>query len=302
MLGSLLLLTTALIWGCAFLAQKLGMDHVGPFTFTVARNALAVPFLLGVIAVRNRLNGTRRPLRACFGRTEWIGGFWCGFVLFIASMFQQIGIQYTTPGICAFLTTNYVLAVPLLGLFAGRIPHWSVWPGVAFALVGTYLICMTGSVPMGKGEMLTLACAICFGGQILVVDRFVAKADILALSCVQFLTGVVLGLPFLLLPSERALLSLSSVWSAAGAIAFCGILSSGVAYTLQNVAQGRVPPALAAIIMSLESVFGVLAGWIFLGDVLTARQLVGCGLVLSAVVFTELCNIKAAASPQANAD
>ena len=114
MLGSMLLLVTALIWGFAFLAQKLGMDHVGPFAFTVARNALAVPFLLGVLAVRNRLDGTRRPVRTCFGRTEWIGGFWCGSALFVASMFQQIGIQHTTPGVCAFLTANYVLAVPLL--------------------------------------------------------------------------------------------------------------------------------------------------------------------------------------------
>jgi len=290
MLGSMILLIAALIWGSAFLAQKLGMDHVGPFSFTVARNALAVPFLLCVIAARNRLDGSRRQLRACFGRTEWTGGFWCGFTLFVASMFQQIGIQYTTPGICAFLTANYVLAVPILGLFAGRVPRWFVWPGVALALAGTYLICMTGPVPMGKGEILTIVCAFCFGGQIMVVDRFVAKADILALSCVQFLTGVVLGLPFLLLPAERALLTPANIWAAAGAIAFCGIFSSGIAFTLQNVAQGLVRPALAAIIMSLESVFGAIAGWLFLGDVLTSRQLVGCGLVLAAVVFTEVCD------------
>lgn len=289
MLGSLLLLVTALIWGFAFLAQKLGMDHVGPFAFTVARNALAAPFLLGVIAVRNRLDGTRRPVRACFGRTEWIGGFWCGFALFVASMFQQVGIQYTTPGVCAFLTTNYVLAVPLLGLLAGRIPRRFVWPGVALALAGTYLICMTGPVPVGKGEFLTIVCAICFGGQMLVVDRYAAKTDVLALSCVQFLTGVALGFPFLLLPSERALLSPANLWAGAGAIAFCGILSSGVAYTLQNVAQSRVPPALAAIILSLESVFGALAGWLFLRETLTPRQLVGCGLVLAAVVLVEAC-------------
>lgn len=289
MLGSLLLLVTALIWGFAFLAQKLGMDHVGPFAFTVARNALAVPFLLGVLAVRNRLDGTCRPVRTCFGRTEWIGGFWCGSALFVASMFQQIGIQHTTPGVCAFLTANYVLAVPLLGFFAGRVPRWFVWPGVALALAGTYLICMTGSVPIGTGEILTLICAFCFAGEILVVDRYAAKTDVLALSCIQFLTSVVLGLPFLLLSSERALLSPANLWAAAGAIAFCGILSSGVAYTLQNVAQSRVPPALAAIIMALESVFGALAGWLFLGDILTARQLVGCGLVLAAVIFTQVC-------------
>lgn len=287
MIGSMLLLVTALIWGFAFLAQKLGMDHVGPFAFTVARNMLAVPFLIGVLAVRNRHDGTRRPLRACFGRTEWIGGFWCGFALFVASMFQQIGIQYTTPGVCAFLTANYVLAVPILGIFARRVPRWFVWPGVALALVGTYLICMTGPVSIGRGEMLTIVCAVCFAGQILVVDRYAAKADVLALSCVQFLTCVALGLPFLLLPSERALLSPANLWAAAGAIAFCGILSSGVAYTLQNIAQSRVPPALAAIIMALESVFGALTGWLFLGDTLTARQLVGCGLVLAAVILTE---------------
>ena len=289
MLGSLLLLVTALIWGCAFLAQKLGMDHVGPFAFVVARNALAVPFLLGVIAVRNRLDGSHRPVRACFGRMEWIGGFWCGCALFVASMLQQVGIQYTTPGVCAFLTANYVLAVPILGLFVGRRPHGFVWPGVVLALAGTYLISMTGPVPVGKGELFTILCAFCFGGQILVVDHYVARADVLALSCVQFLASVAIGLPFLLLPSERALLSPANVWAAAGAIAFCGIFSSGVAYTLQNIAQGRVPPALAAIIMALESVFGALAGWLFLNESLTARQLAGCGLVLAAVIFTETC-------------
>lgn len=289
MVGSLMLLVTALIWGFAFLAQKLGMDHVGPFAFTVARNALAVPFLICVIAARNRIAGDRRTLRSCFGRTEWIGGTCCGAALFVASMFQQVGIQYTTPGVCAFLTANYVLAVPLLGLLLGRAPQWHVWPGVALSLAGTYLICMTGPVPMGKGEILTIVCALCFAGQILVVDRFVARADILALSCVQFLAGAVLGVPFLLLPSERALLSPANVWAAAGAIAFCGILSSGVAYTLQNVAQGRVPPALAAILMALESVFGAFAGWMFLGDAMSPRQILGCALVFAAVILTEAC-------------
>lgn len=287
MVGTLLLLTTALIWGFAFLAQKMGMDHVGPFAFNVARNALAAAFLLGILLTRSLLGGRR--LADSFGRTERTGGLWCGLALFVAAMFQQAALQYTTPGVCAFLTANYVLAVPVLGMLVGRRPRGFVWPGVGMAVLGTYLICMTGPVPMGRGELLTIACALCFGGHVLVVDRFVAQADVLALSGLQFLVCAVLGLPFLLLPSERAVLSLGSLAAAAGAISFCGILSSGVAYTLQNFAQRRVPPALAAILMSLESVFGAFAGWLVLGDVLTARQLAGCALVLGAVLLSEVC-------------
>ena len=235
-MGAILLFLTALIWGCAFLFQKLGGDHVGPFAFTVYRNVLAGVFLLGVLAARRQL---------AFGRAELVGGAWCGFALWVPSMLQQIAIADTSPGTCAFLTANYALVVPLLGLALGRRPPWYVWPGVAVALAGTFLICLKGAgeFALGRGEALTLLCAVFYAGQILVVDHFVAKADVLALSCVQFFTGAVLGLPFLALPSEAIHLNFADIRAACIAIAFCGVLSSGVAYKNWTQLRASSPPA-----------------------------------------------------------
>lgn len=298
-MGALLLFLTALIWGCAFLFQKLGGDHVGPFAFTVYRNVLAGAFLLGVMAVRRRF---------AFGRAELVGGAWCGLALWVPSMLQQIGIADTSPGTCAFLTANYALVVPLFGLALGRRAPWYVWLGVALALAGTFLICLRGAgeFALGRGEALTLLCAAFYAVQILVVDHFVARADAVALSCIQFFTGAVLGLPFLALPGEAAHLNLADLRAAAVAIAFCGILSSGVAYTLQNVGQKLVAPALAGILLSLESVFGVFFGWLAwtcgwaaTPEEMTARRLVGYALVFAAILFTQLLDARRASARQA---
>lgn len=294
-MGAALLFLTALIWGCAFLFQKLGGDHLGPFAFTVCRNVLAGVFLLGVMAARRHL---------AFGRAELVGGAWCGLALWAPSMLQQVGIADTSPGTCAFLTANYALVVPLLGLALGRRPPWYVWPGVALALAGTFLICLkeAGAFALGRGEALTLLCAAFYGVQILVVDHFVAKADVLALSCVQFFTGAVLGLPFLALPSEAAHLNAADLRAAGAAVAFCGVLSSGVAYTLQNVGQKRVAPAIAGIILSLESVFGVFfgwlawtCGWLSTPEEMTPRRLAGYALVFAAILFTQTLDARRAA-------
>ena len=293
-MGAILLFLAALIWGCAFLFQKLGGDHVGPFAFTVYRNVLAGVFLFGVMAARRRL---------AFGRAELVGGAWCGFALWVPSMLQQIAIADTSSGTCAFLTANYALVVPLLGLALGRRPPWYVWPGVAFALAGTFLICLKGAdeFALGRGEALTLLCAVFYAGQILVVDHFVAKADVLALSCVQFFTGAVLGLPFLALPSEAVHLNFADIRAACIAIAFCGVLSSGVAYTLQNVGQKLVSPAIAGILLSLESVFGVFfgwlawtCGWLSTPEKMTPRRLAGYALVFAAILFTQLLDARRA--------
>lgn len=286
LIGPLLLLVTTLIWGAAFLAQKLGMDHYGPFTMTVFRNILGGAFLLGFLAVRKAF-APGRPFIAA-PKATLVGGVASGIVLFVAMQLQQMGLLYTMPGTSAFLTANYVLAVPVLGLFLGRRAGWSVWAGVALALGGTALICLAGSVQAGKGELLTLLCALGFAVQILVVDHYAPKVDIVAMSCVQLFTVAVVGAPFLLLPSEMAQLSWANLLAGWKALAFCGILSSGVAYTLQNVAQGRTAPALAAILMSLESVFGVLFGWLILNDLMSGRQLLGCALVFAAVVLTQV--------------
>lgn len=296
-MGILILLTTALIWGCAFLFQKLGGDHVGPFAFTVYRNVLAVAFLLGVLALRRRLR---------FARADLVGGFWCGFTLWVPMMLQQIGISDTSPGTCAFLTANYSLIIPLLALALGTRPAWYVWPGVACALAGTYLICLkdAGAFALGRGEALTLLCAFFFAVQMLVVDRFVRRADPVALSCVQFAVCGLLGLPFLALPSEAAHLNGADLSAAALAIVFCGILSSGIAYTLQNVGQRLVSAAVAGIVLSLESVFGVFFGWLAwtcgwmkTPEEMTPRRLAGYALVFAAILFTQILDARRASAP-----
>lgn len=291
-MGILILLTAALIWGGAFLFQKLGGDHVGPFAFNAYRNVLAVVFLLGVMAVRRRLR---------FSRADLVGGFWCGFALWVPAMLQQIGIADTSPGTCAFLTANYALIIPVIALALGKRPAWYVWPGVAFALAGTYLICLKGAgeFALGRGEGLTLLCAFFFAVQMLVVDHFIHRADPVALSCIQFLTCAVLGLPFLALPSEAVHLNPADIRAAALAILFCGILSSGVAYTLQNVGQKMVSSSVAGIVLSLESVFGVFfgwlawtCGWLSTPEEMTPRRLVGYALVFAAILFTQILDAR----------
>ena len=289
--ASLLLVVTAVIWGAAFLAQKLGSDHLGAFAFTGARSLLGGLSLIVVLAVSER-GSLRRALSRATAHSALVAGFSTGTALFIATAFQQVGIGYTTPGISGFLTSIYILFVPLLGLCLGTAPRAYLWPGIAVALCGLGLICLTPgeAFGIGPGETLTLICAVCFAVQILLVAHYAPRTDVLAMSCVQFFTGALLSLPFLALPSERALLHAANVRAALPGIAFCGVFSSGVAYTLQNVAQGKVPPAVAALLMSLESVFALLFGWLLRGDAQTPRQLLGCALVFAAVVSVQLCD------------
>ena len=293
--GSLLLALVTVIWGAAFIGQKTGMDHVGPFAFTVYRNVLAGLFLMSVVAFR-RVSSGRVPALAPNLRY----GFACGASLFVAMMLQQVGIMYTSSGVCAFLTANYVIAVPILGLLIGRRPGAHVWIGAVVALFGTYLICITGgeSGGIGKGEALSAACAVAFGVEILVVERCVTRpdADLPLVCCSQFFTCALLGAPFLLLPSERALLGAGNVAAAAGAIAFCGILSSGVAYSMQNVGQKMLSAAPAAVIMSLECAFAALFGRVFLGETVHGRRQAGCALVFAAAFGTQLFEVLASTS------
>ena len=294
--GPLILLLTTFIWGTAFLAQKLGADTLGPFAMTVVRNLLGGAFLLGVIAVRN----ARRRTDASDGalpsvRRSVVAGVCCGVPLFLAMLTQQIGIERTNPGVCAFLTTNYVLIVPLgAAILTRTLPRPPIWGGVALALAGTYFISIDGaSLSLGAGEAWTLLCAFLFAVQMLCVDHFAKASDLLVMSAVQLLTCSVVGFPFLFLESEGPRLAafLSGLLARPTTVLpvfYCGVFSSGIAYTLQNFGQARTPPALAAILLSTESVFGALSGYLVLGDALSARQLLGCALVLAAAVFTSL--------------
>ena len=296
------LLLCTLIWGASFIAQKTGADHFGPFSINCYRNLMAGVFLWGCVAARDRfasrvrseLGATR--LKGGWTRAAVVGGALSGLCVFAAELAQQLGIEHTTPGVSAFLTANYVLLVPVFGIALGRRAGLSVWSGVALALLGTYFICLSSSdsslftfhFSLASGEAWTLLCAALFAVQILVVDRFARDCDMLRFSTVQMAVAGFVALPFVFLPSELARTSWGDFTAGLPALLFLGVLSSGVAYTLQNLGQAKVPAALASIIMSLEGVFAVLFGWLILGDVLTLRQLSGCALVFSAVVLSQL--------------
>lgn len=293
-MGPFLLFLTTFIWGTAFLAQKYGADHLGPFAMTVFRNILGGGFLLACIFIRNCRARRSQTAAQSSVRHSIFAGFCCGVPLFAAMATQQIGIESTTPGICAFLTTNYVLFVPLIvAVLTRRTPSRKIQLGAVMAVAGTYLICMTGAsagqgfTGIGKGELWSILCAFLFAIQMLTVDHFAAKSDLLVMSAVQLLTCSVLGAPFLLLEAESAKLAAGGLFAAWIPIVYCGIFSSGIAYTLQNFGQARTPPAMAAILLSLESVFGALSGYV-VGDRLSWGQFTGCAVVFAAVILIQL--------------
>ena len=296
------LLLCTLIWGASFVAQKTGADHFGPFAINCHRNLLAAAFLGGCVLARERFArrahreiGSARP-GSGWTRAAVFGGALSGLCLFAAMLTQQLGIERTSPGVSAFLTANYVLLVPVFGVCLGRRAGLSVWSGVALAVLGTFLICFSvedlgrEAMNLGAGEAWTLLCAALFAVQILVVGHFARDCDMLRFSMVQMAVAGCVALPFVFLPSELERASWSGFVKGIPSLVWLGVFSSGIAYTLQNLGQAKVPPALASIIMSLEGVFAVLFGWLIQGDVLTVRQLSGCALVFGAVVLSQLRN------------
>lgn len=274
-----LLLLTAAIWGVAFVAQSVGMEYIGPFTFNAVRNLLGAVALLPVIAFRGR-TGTDAGQRNAL----WLGGVCCGAVLFVASTLQQMGIIYTTVGKAGFLTAMYIVLVPVLGIFLHRATGVRVWAAVALAVAGLYLLCMTeGGFFLRRGDFMVLGCAFAFAVHILVIDYFSAKADGVKMSCIQFLTcGVLSGIGMVFERPEAA-----DIVRAGVPLVYAGVLSCGVGYTLQIIGQRGMNPTVASLILSLESVISVLAGWILLGQTLSTRELFGCALMFAAILLAQ---------------
>lgn len=279
-----LLFMAAVIWGVAFVAQSVGMEHVGPFTFNMARFFLGGLVLLP-FALYRRKRESENTGNVPSMKVTLVGGISCGLVIFIASTFQQIGMQYTSVGKAGFITALYIVIVPILGIFFRKKVPSMVWFGVLLATFGSYLLCITEGFMVNKGDTLVFLCAVSFSFHILVIDHFAPKADGVALSCIQFLVGGSLSVIPAILTEEISLVSLKE---AALPIAYAGIMSCGVAYTLQIIGQAKVKPAIASLVLSLESVISVLAGWIILHEVLTRRQLIGCSLVFLAVILAQL--------------
>lgn len=286
---SLLLLLTAAIWGVAFVAQSVGMDYVEPFTFNAVRSIIGGIVLLPCIALLKKVNGGQDKAateKKADQKTLILGGVICGILLCIASNLQQFGIQYTTVGKAGFITAMYIVLVPVLGIFLKKKAGIKIWCGVLLAVFGLYMLCMTdGSFSLQKGDFLTLLCAIAFSFHILAVDHFAPLVDGVKMSCIQFFTSGILSGICMFLFEEPKLEMILAAWLP---ILYAGALSCGVAYTLQIIGQKGMNPTVASLIMSMESVISVIAGWAILGQALSKRELLGCTLMFAAIILVQL--------------
>jgi len=280
---SMILFMAAAVWGVAFVAQSVGMDYVGPFTFIAVRNVVALAVLVPCAMVMDN-NRRMRPKEN--KKALAIGGICCGICLFAASTLQQFGVKYTTVGKAGFITAMYLVLVPVFGIFLKKKTGFKVWMAVGLASLGLYLLCITsGDFKLQKGDLYMLGCAAVFAVHIMVVDYFSPRVDGVKLSCVQTLTNAVLGAVLMLFFEKPRLSEIFAAWLP---ILYAGALSSGVGYTFQIIGQKGMNPTAASLILSLESVISVLAGWVILHQALTARELAGCALAFAAIIVVQL--------------
>lgn len=284
---SFLLLLTATVWGVAFVAQSVGMDYVGPLSFVAGRCVVAVVTLTPVLVLsRSRRSEADKRAVANKPHDVVLGGFLCGFFLFLGFVTQQYGMMTTTVSKAGFITAFYVVLVPLLGLFLGRRIGWRIWVAVALAVAGLYFLCMApGEFYFAPGDMMVLLSALCFTFQITVIGHYVNKVDGVLLSFMQLVTCGILGVPAALLFEDP---SWDTMLAAAVPIIYAGAFSSALGFTLQIIGQRGVSPTAASLIMSLESAIAAIAGWLLLGEVMTIRQILGCILMMIAIVLSQL--------------
>lgn len=277
--SDLLLLLAAAIWGFAFVAQRMGMEHLGPLSFNAIRFVMGGVALLPLVHLRGR-NGQAAPWR-----TDLRRGLVLGLVLTGGATLQQWGVVHTTAGKAGFITGLYVVLVPILGLLVGQRTHGRTWVGALLAVVGLYLLTITGRLVMGLGDSLVLAGALFWSVHVLLIGRWAPRTEPVRLAALQFLVcGALSGAVGL--PLEQP--DLAAVRGAMWPLLYAGLASTGIAYTLQVVAQRHAPPAHAAIILSLEAVFAVLGGLLMLGESLAARGLAGCALMLTGMILSQL--------------
>lgn len=282
--GSLLLLLGAVIWGAAFAAQRAGMDHVGPFTFSGVRMLLAGIVMIPASMLSRRKAG---PVTAEVQKKQRRGGLICGLLLFFATSLQQIGLVYTSAGKAGFITALYVVLVPVAGwVFLRKQPGKMIWAGVGLAVIALYLLCVPAEgFVIEKGDALLLGCAVCFTGQILCVDHYAPQVDGLTLARDEFLITGALSMIIAVFTEE---IRMDGILEAAFPIIYSGVFSGAVGYSLQIIGQRDVNPTVASLVMCLEAVFAVLTGAILLGERMTGREIVGCVLMFCAVILAQL--------------
>ena len=283
--NALLLILTATIWGAAFVAQSVGLDYVGPFTFSATRSLLGGIVLIPVILIMGKKTPPAEKQQKSNKKILIIGGVCCGAALFAASNLQQIGIMYTSVGKAGFITACYIVLVPILGLFLKKKCSWIVWISVGLTLVGLYLLCINEQFSINKGDILMLFCALLFSIHILVIDHFAPKADGVKLSCIQFFVCSILSAICMFIFEKPSIASITQAWLP---IAYAGVLSCGVAYTLQIIAQKGMNPTVCSLLLSLESCISVIAGWLILDQSLSGKEILGCVIMFAAIILAQI--------------
>jgi drug/metabolite transporter (DMT)-like permease len=285
-----LLLITAAIWGFAFVAQRVGMEYLGPFTFNAARFTLGSLSLLPLLFIsRDERPASENILPRPSLKLVVFGGFSAGFMLFMGMSLQQIGLVYTTAGKAGFITSLYVVIVPILGLFWKQSTNPGIWLGAVLAAIGLYFLSVTERFSVSFGDLLEFFCAFFWAGQVLIIGWLSPKIPSVKLAFTQFVVCAVLSLVAAVMVED---ISWNALVQATGPILYGGILSSGVAFTFQIMAQRHTHPALASIIMSMEAVFAAIGGWLLLGEILSMRGLMGCGLMLGGMLISQLWGLK----------
>ncbi len=291
MLGNSLLLLTSFIWGTAFVFQRVGMESIEPITFNAARMALAA-VAIGLVALllyrkeKGSREGRSPEEQKQYHKDTIIGGICCGCFLSVASILQQMGLVYTTAGKAGFITAMYMLLVPIIGfVFSKKKNTWLVWLAVLLGVGGMYLLCITDGFRLSYGDTLVGLCALCFSFHILCCDHFAGRGNPLRISVIQFATATVLSAIVAVVTEEP---SMEKLLSALVPILYCGIVSGGIGYTLQMVAQKYTDPTIASLLMSMESVFAVIAGVILLHEQLSPRELAGCVVMFVAIILVQI--------------
>ncbi len=277
-----ILLLAAIIWGFAFVAQRAGMEHIGPFTFNAIRFALGVLVLLPII----NMTQFKQPPDQSYKRKHLVmGGLLAGIVLFAGASFQQVGIVYTTAGNAGFITSLYVIMVPVFGLMWGHKTNVQTWIGVLFAAAGLYLLSVTSEFTLSPGDGIVFIAAVFFAFHVIIIGWFANKTNPLKISIIQFAICALLSIVIALCKEE---ITWQGIRGAAIPLLYGGIFSVGIAFTLQVIGQRKAKPAHAAIVLSLESLFAAFGGWLILNEGFTAKGILGCGLMLAGIILSQI--------------
>ena len=284
--GTLMILLASFLWGTTFVAQMTGMENLGPFSYAASRFFLGFIFLVGVWLSQSK--NRRRERKAGRHRSGFIAGIGAGLFMFCASSMQQVAMLYTTAGKTAFITCLYIVFVPLGAIILGKLIRIENWIGVALALIGLYMLAIHEDLTFQIGDLIVFVSAFFWAAQILFIDRFASKVDALELSLAQIFVCMTLSFIVMLIFESPSWIAIKEAWFS---IFYGGIMSAGVAFTLQVYGQKYAEPSAAAILMSCESIFGALSSWILLGEIMSTREIFGCVLMFVSVLVTQFRSI-----------